>query len=54
MSVDIRKLETERLENLVRNFQWVTVKTEHPPGKIIITIEKQIDEIIPAGLGGPQ
>lgn len=54
MSIDIRKMELERLENLVRSFQWETVEVKHPPGEIIITIKKKVEDVVPPGTGGPE
>jgi hypothetical protein len=51
MAVDIRRLELERLENLVRNFGWETQEVRHPPGEIIITLTKKVEgeELTPPG-----
>jgi hypothetical protein len=51
MAVDIRRLELERLENLVRNFGWETRETKHPPGEIEITLVKKLEgeEVTPPG-----
>lgn len=54
MAINIRKLEQERLENLTRNFQWEIVKVESPPGEIIVTMKKTIEEFVPPGTGGPE
>jgi hypothetical protein len=54
MAVDIRRLEIERIENLVRNFGWETDEIKHPPGEIVITFKKKIEETGSPEAGGPQ
>lgn len=51
MAIDIRRLELERIENLVRNFGWEPREIKHPPGEIHITLVKKIEdeEITPPG-----
>jgi len=49
MSVDIRKLEIERLENLIKGFGWDKVEERHTDIEVIITIKKKL----PLAEGGP-
>ncbi len=51
MALDIRRIELERIENLVRNFGWEPREIRHPPGEIFITFRKKIEgeETVPPG-----
>ena len=36
------RIEIERIVNLVAGFGWLKVKEEVLPGKVLITLEKQV------------
>lgn len=46
MPVDQNKLEIQRIENMLVNFDWKTIKQEITDNDIILTIKKAIP---PAG-----
>lgn len=41
MALDQNKLEVERIENLIVNFDWKTIKQEITDDDIILTIKKK-------------
>ena len=41
MPVDRNRIEIERIENLVRNFDWAKIKEEITDDDIILTISKK-------------
>jgi len=42
MAVDITRIEIERINNLIRNFDWTLSKQEILEDKIILTIQKSL------------
>lgn len=42
MAVDIKKMEVDRIENLVRGFGWEIVETRFTDGEIIVTVKKKL------------
>lgn len=49
MAVDIARIEIDRIDNLIRNFDWLLIKQEILEDKIILTIEKPRPVFIPEG-----
>ena len=41
MAVDQNRIEVERIENLVRNFDWSKIKEEITDDDIVLTISKK-------------
>ena len=39
-----REIEVQRIENLVRGFQWVKVREESEGNKVRVTFEKDLGE----------
>jgi len=46
MEVNVASTEIERINNLIRNFDWILRKQEILDDRVILTIEKKIDSAI--------
>ena len=51
MAVDIARIEIDRINNLIRNFDWTLSKQEILEDKIILTITKTLP--VPAVVVAP-
>ena len=54
MEVNSGRIEIERIDNMIRNFDWMITKQEIFDGKAVLTIEKKIEipikiPVTPAG-----
>lgn len=49
MVVDFARIEIERINNMIINFDWVVTKQEILEDKAILTIEKLLPVVIPEG-----
>ena len=52
MALDLARIEIERINNLIRNFEWTLKKQEILEDRIILTIEKPRPVVIPEGTEG--
>lgn len=52
MSIDLQKIEVERIVNLVAGFGWTKVKEEVVAGEVSLTLKKIIPEEKATAMGG--
>ena len=52
MVVDVARIEIERINNLIRNFDWTLSKQEILEDQIILTIQKPLVVSPPPGTEG--
>jgi hypothetical protein len=54
MPLDVSRIEIERINNMIINFDWSLTKQEILEDKIILTIEKLLPVVIPKGTEGAE
>jgi len=42
MAVDIKKMEVDRIENLIRGFGWEVAETRFTNGEVVVIIKKKL------------